>query len=68
MSIRKGAPYDDAIDEKTGALIYEGHDVPHTKDCVNPKAVDAAAHDSERFMDREWKIFPSRHGLQKRPA
>ena len=40
MSVRKGAPYSDTIDEATGTLIYEGHDVPRTKDCPNPKAVD----------------------------
>jgi len=40
MSVRRGAPYADAIDEATGTLIYEGHDVPRTKDCPDPKAVD----------------------------
>ncbi|MFC2094430.1 HNH endonuclease [Bacteroidota bacterium] len=28
MSVRKNAPYADEYDEKTGTLIYEGHDVP----------------------------------------
>ena len=40
MSVRRGAPYADAIDEATGTLIYEGHDVPRTKDCPDPKVVD----------------------------
>jgi len=39
MSVRKNAPYADEFDEKTGTLIYEGHDVH--KDWVdNPKKVD----------------------------
>ena len=28
MSVRKNAPYADEWDDKTGTLIYEGHDVP----------------------------------------
>ncbi len=40
MSLRKGAPYADEIDPKTGTLIYEGHDHPKTKDSSNPKSVD----------------------------
>jgi hypothetical protein len=40
MSIRKGAPYADEIDRRTGMLIYEGHDHPKTSHCPNPKLVD----------------------------
>jgi hypothetical protein len=40
MAVRKGAPYADAIDEKTGTLIYEGHDVPRTQGGPDPKSVD----------------------------
>ncbi|MDI1306309.1 MAG: HNH endonuclease [bacterium] len=39
MSIRKGAPYSDEIDKKTGHLIYEEHD-SSKKYAKNPKTVD----------------------------
>jgi hypothetical protein len=40
MSRRPSAPYRDRIDEGGRILIYEGHDVPKTKDGKNPKLVD----------------------------
>lgn len=40
MSVRKGAPYSDEWDKKSGTLIYEGHDVNRTQSCPNPKTVD----------------------------
>ncbi len=39
MSVRKGAPYSDQWDKKTGTLIYEGRDVRRTKENPDPKAV-----------------------------
>lgn len=39
MSIRKGAPYADDIDIKTGHLIYEGHNISK-KYSKDPKSVD----------------------------
>ncbi|HET9130371.1 MAG TPA: hypothetical protein VFO86_05445, partial [Terriglobia bacterium] len=40
MSVRKGAPYADEIDKKSGMLIYEGHDVHRTKETPDPKVID----------------------------
>jgi hypothetical protein len=40
MSRRKNAPYRDHIEPDGRALVYEGHDVPKTKSCPDPKAVD----------------------------
>ena len=40
MSRRKDAPYRDRIEPDGRALIYEGHDVPRTKDQENPKTLD----------------------------
>ncbi len=40
MSLRKGAPYADRIEEKGSVLIYEGHDTPRINIAVNPKQVD----------------------------
>jgi hypothetical protein len=40
MSLRKGAPYADRIEEKGKILIYEGHDISKRKGGLNPKKVD----------------------------
>lgn len=40
MSLRRGAPYADRVEEGGRVLIYEGHDVARTKECPNPKSVD----------------------------
>ncbi|MEM2916626.1 MAG: HNH endonuclease [Candidatus Woesearchaeota archaeon] len=40
MSVRPGAPYDDEIDNKKNLLIYEGHDVPKSKQNPDPKCID----------------------------
>jgi hypothetical protein len=40
MSLRRGAPYADRVEDDGKILIYEGHDVPHHKGGPNPKKVD----------------------------
>lgn len=40
MSLRTGAPYADRIEQGGQVLIYEGHDIPRTKEGPNPKDVD----------------------------
>ncbi|MBI3696371.1 MAG: HNH endonuclease [Acidobacteria bacterium] len=40
MSLRRGAPYADRIEEDGRVLIYEGHDVPRTSRVPDPKRVD----------------------------
>ena len=40
MSLRRGAPYADKVEEDGHVLIYEGHDVPKTDTNLNPKVVD----------------------------
>jgi len=40
MSVRRGAPYADRVEDAGRVLIYEGHDVPRNKDCPRPKSVD----------------------------
>jgi hypothetical protein len=50
MSLRKGAPYADRVEENGQVLIYEGHDRPRTADGPNPKTVDQPEHtDSGRL-------------------
>jgi hypothetical protein len=40
MSVRRGAPYADRVEEAGRVLIYEGHDVPSYRDGPAPKSVD----------------------------
>jgi len=40
MSLRKGAPYADRVEDGGKVLIYEGHDVARTAGGLDPKAVD----------------------------
>jgi hypothetical protein len=40
MSLRRGAPYSDAVVDKGKALVYEGHDIPRTPGGPDPKQVD----------------------------
>lgn len=40
MSLRRGAPYEDRVEDGGKVLIYEGHDVPRTRECPDPKHVD----------------------------
>ena len=40
MSTRKGAPYDDKIQDEGRTLIYEGHDAHKNTTDLNPKTID----------------------------
>jgi len=40
MSVRPNAPYRDRLEDGGTTLIYEGHDMPRTGSCPNPKIVD----------------------------
>jgi hypothetical protein len=40
MSLRRGAPYADRVEEGGKVLIYEGHDIAQTQNGPNPKEVD----------------------------
>jgi hypothetical protein len=44
MSVRKGAPYADRVEEGGKVLIYEGHDEPRSPNGPNPKTVDQPEH------------------------
>lgn len=40
MSVRPNAPYADRFDDNGSTIIYEGHDVPHSTQCPDPKVID----------------------------
>jgi hypothetical protein len=71
MSLRKGAPYADAVDESTGTLIYEGHDHPCTASCPNPKLVDQPLTTPSGAWTENGKFFRAaidfKTGLRDKP-
>lgn len=40
MSTRRGAPYEDAVQENGKIIIYEGHDAPRRRNGPDPKSID----------------------------
>ncbi|MCC6153630.1 MAG: HNH endonuclease [Candidatus Hydrogenedentes bacterium] len=40
MSVRRGAPYRDRVEDDGTTIIYEGHDVPRGVNCPDPKKLD----------------------------
>lgn len=40
MSLRRGAPYADRVEENGRVLIYEGHDMPRRGGVTDPKTLD----------------------------
>lgn len=70
MSIRKGAPYSDEIDIKTGHLIYEGHDTSKRYSKV-PKSEDQPLTTPNGTWTENGKFFKAatdyKSGLIKEP-
>ena len=70
MSVRKNAPYADVYDEKTNAIIYEGHDVPSNL-ADDPKKVDQPLTTPKGSLTENGKFFTAaqsfKEGLLKEP-
>jgi len=56
MSIRKGAPYADKVEEDGEILIYEGHDVPRNLAKI-PKSVDQPDYTPRGTLTENGKFF-----------
>lgn len=57
MSIRANAPYRDKLQDAGTTLIYEGHDVPRTATCPNPKLVDQPLASTSGKPTQNGKFF-----------
>src|SRR5688572_8075095 len=64
MSVRKNAPYADALDEKTGDLLYEGHDEPRGEECPDPKAVDQPLKNAKGTLTENGKFYQAAKDFQ----
>jgi len=40
MSVRRGAPYEDRIEQEGRVIVYEGHDVPKSRNGPDAKSLD----------------------------
>jgi hypothetical protein len=49
MSVRKGAPYADRVEDNGRVLIYEGHDVPRRDASIRPQEIDQPMHDNGKL-------------------
>jgi len=65
MSVRKNAPYADEYDEKTGSLIYEGHDVPSNL-AKEPKEVDQPIATPKGTLTENGKFFTAAQSYKMR--
>ena len=56
MSLRKGAPYADRVEEEGEVLIYEGHDVPKNL-AREPKSIDQPDYSPGGTLTMNGKFF-----------
>jgi hypothetical protein len=65
MSVRHNAPYADEFDERTGNLIYEGHDVPRNIS-DKPKEVDQPLTTPKGTLTENGKFFTAAQSYKMR--
>ncbi len=65
MSVRKNAPYADEWDEKTGTLIYEGHDASSNL-AKDPKEVDQPLNTPNGTLTENGKFFTAAQSYKMR--
>ena len=65
MSVRKNAPYADEFDEKTGNLIYEGHDLPVNL-ADKPKEMDQPLTTPKGTLTENGKFFTAAQSYKMR--
>lgn len=56
MSVRRGAPYADRVEDNGSTLIYEGHDIPQVRGGPNPKHRDQTVTDNGRTPNQNGKF------------
>lgn len=64
MSLRKGAPYADRVEENGEILIYEGHDVPRNLSKI-PKSVDQPDKTPKGTLTENGKFFQAAINYKK---
>jgi hypothetical protein len=59
MSRRSNAPYVDAIEEEGETIVYEGHDVPTSKEHPIPKLIDQPERTPSGTLTQNGKFLQS---------
>jgi hypothetical protein len=57
MSLRAGAPYADRIEDEGQVLIYEGHDIPATREGLDPKLTNQPMHNPSGSLTQNGLFF-----------
>jgi len=65
MSLRRGAPYADRIEDNGNILIYEGHDIPSSKDGPKPKLIDQQERNPGGGLTQNGLFFNSARTYKK---
>ncbi|WP_121353336.1 HNH endonuclease [Flavisolibacter nicotianae] len=64
MSLRKGAPYADMVEDNGETLVYEGHDVPRNL-ARDPKSVDQPYQTPKGALTENGKFFEAAEKFKK---
>lgn len=69
MSVRPNAPYVDKFEDDGSTIIYEGHDVPKSREYPNPKKVDQPEQTENGRMTENGRFHKAaqEYKLGKRP-
>lgn len=59
MSVRKGAPYADRVENDGAVLIYEGHNVRRSLKCKSPDQVDQPLRNPGGTLTQNGRFFDS---------
>ena len=65
MSIRPGAPYEDRYEDDGTTIIYEGHDVPKSKDIGDPKSIDQPEYTPSGNLTENGKFHEAAQAFKK---
>ena len=65
MSLRPNAPYSDKVEDDGRILIYEGHDVPKTKENPIPKIVDQQMNNPSGTLNQNGLFYKASKKYKK---
>ncbi|MFC1552863.1 HNH endonuclease [Candidatus Latescibacterota bacterium] len=68
MSVRPNAPYADKIEDNGKILIYEGHDIPKTKDVNEPKTFDQPMYNPSGTYTQNGLFYNAANNYKKRSS
>ncbi len=66
MSLRPNAPYSDKVEDDGRILIYEGHDVPKTKENPIPKIVDQQMNNPSGTLNQNGLFYKAAKTYDKK--